>query len=88
MAELWRYIKGATFMIQRAKIIRCVVQQIDQELPLDNRDTKVIYTNYMLGKIAEAGTNGQFRTPRHIIRMMVSINPKDGNLILVERQVS
>ena len=27
----------------------------------------------MLGKIASAGTNGQFRTPRHIIKMMVEI---------------
>ncbi len=36
----------------------------------------------MLSKIAEAGTNGQFRTPRHIIRMMVEIvKPKQDDVI-------
>lgn len=66
------YIKGATFMIPTAKLLDRVVQQIDK-LPLDNRDTKGDLYEYMLGKIAEAGTNGQFRTPRHIIRMMVEM---------------
>jgi len=56
------YIKGATFMIPTAKLLDRVVQQIDK-LPLDNRDTKGDLYEYMLGKIAEAGTNGQFRTP-------------------------
>lgn len=67
-----QYIKGATFMIPTAKLLDRVVQQIDK-LPLDNRDTKGDLYEYMLGKIAEAGTNGQFRTPRHIIRMMVEM---------------
>ena len=66
------YIKGATFMIATPKLLDRVVQQIDK-LPLDNRDTKGDLYEYMLGKIAEAGTNGQFRTPRHIIRMMVEL---------------
>lgn len=66
------YIKGATFMIATPKLLDKVVQQIDK-LPLDNRDTKGDLYEYMLSKIAEAGTNGQFRTPRHIIRMMVHL---------------
>jgi len=66
------YIKGATFMLETPKLLDKVVQQIDK-LPLDNRDTKGDLYEYMLGKIAEAGTNGQFRTPRHIIRMMVEL---------------
>lgn len=66
------YMKGATFMIATPKLLDKVVQQIDQ-LPLDNRDTKGDLYEYMLSKIAEAGTNGQFRTPRHIIRMMVHL---------------
>jgi type I restriction enzyme M protein len=75
------YIKGATFMIPTAKLLDRVVQQIDK-LPLDNRDTKGDLYEYMLGKIAEAGTNGQFRTPRHIIRMMVEMTqPKKDDLI-------
>lgn len=66
------YMKGATFMIPTPKLLDKVVQQIDK-LPLDNRDTKGDLYEYMLSKIAEAGTNGQFRTPRHIIRMMVEM---------------
>lgn len=66
------YMKGATFMIATPKLLQKVVDQIDT-LPLDKQDTKGDLYEYMLGKIAEAGTNGQFRTPRHIIRMMVEM---------------
>jgi len=75
------YMKGATFMIATPKLLDRVVQQIDK-LPLQNRDTKGDLYEYMLGKIAEAGTNGQFRTPRHIIRMMVELmQPKKEDTI-------
>jgi type I restriction-modification system DNA methylase subunit len=40
---------------------------------MEDRDTKGDLYEYMLGKIATAGQNGQFRTPRHIIRLMVEI---------------
>lgn len=70
--EFARFMKGAIFMIQSPKLLDKVVQQIDA-LPLDNRDTKGDLYEYMLSKIAEAGTNGQFRTPRHIIDMMVQM---------------
>ena len=66
------YMKGATFMIPTSKLLDKVVQQIDK-LPLEKKDTKGDLYEYMLSKIAEAGTNGQFRTPRHIIRMMVEL---------------
>lgn len=66
------YMKGGTFMIPTAKLLDRVVQQIDK-LPLEKKDTKGDLYEYMLSKIAEAGTNGQFRTPRHIIRMMVEL---------------
>jgi len=49
-------------------------------LPLEERDTKGDLYEYMLGKIASAGQNGQFRTPRHIIRLMVELTaptPRD-----------
>ena len=75
------YMKGATFMIATPKLLDKVVQQIDQ-LPLDKKDTKGDLYEYMLSKIAEAGTNGQFRTPRHIIRMMVELlDPKKDDTI-------
>jgi len=40
---------------------------------MEDRDTKGDIYEYMLGKIASAGQNGQFRTPRHIIRLMVEL---------------
>lgn len=76
-----KYMKGAIFMIQSPKLLDKVVQQID-ELDLDDKDTKGDLYEYMLSKIAEAGTNGQFRTPRHIIKMMVEImQPKKDDII-------
>jgi len=48
------------------------VDLIDQ-VPMEDRDTKGDLYEYMLGKIASAGQNGQFRTPRHIIRLMVEM---------------
>ncbi|KZS40049.1 N-6 DNA methylase [Aquimarina aggregata] len=75
------YMKGATFMIPTPKLLDKVVQQIDA-LPLENRDAKGDLYEYMLSKIAEAGTNGQFRTPRHIIRMMVEMTkPRKDDII-------
>jgi len=47
---------------------------------MEDRDTKGDLYEYMLSKIATAGQNGQFRTPRHIIRLMVEMTaptPKD-----------
>jgi type I restriction enzyme M protein len=79
--EFAKFMKGAIFMIQSPKLLDKVVQQIDR-LPLDNRDTKGDLYEYMLSKIAEAGTNGQFRTPRHIINMMVAMaQPKKDDII-------
>ena len=42
-------------------------------VPMEDRDTKGDLYDYMLGKIASAGQNGQFRTPRHIIALMVEL---------------
>ncbi|MEN8261125.1 MAG: class I SAM-dependent DNA methyltransferase, partial [Pseudomonadota bacterium] len=42
-------------------------------IPMEDRDTKGDLYEYMLSKIATAGQNGQFRTPRHIIKMMVEL---------------
>jgi type I restriction enzyme M protein len=49
-----------------------IVDGIDN-IPLKERDTKGDLYEYLLSKVATAGTNGQFRTPRHIIRMMVEL---------------
>ena len=66
------FMKGATFMIPTPRLLDQVVQMIDQ-IKMEDRDTKGDVYEYLLSKIATAGTNGQFRTPRHIIKMMVEI---------------
>jgi len=76
-----QYMRGAIFMIPTPKLLDKVVQQIDK-LDLEKKDAKGDLYEYMLSKIAEAGTNGQFRTPRHIIRMMVQMaQPKQDDII-------
>lgn len=67
-----QFMKGATFMIPTPKLLDQVVQMIDK-IKMDDRDTKGDLYEYLLSKIATAGTNGQFRTPRHIIKMMVEL---------------
>ena len=76
-----QYMKGATFMIPTPRLLDQVVQMIDKIL-MEDRDTKGDLYEYLLSKIASAGTNGQFRTPRHIIKMMVDmVEPKINDTI-------
>ena len=64
-----------------AGLLAKVVDMIDH-VPMEDRDTKGDLYEYMLGKIATAGQNGQFRTPRHIIRLMVElVAPKPNDII-------
>lgn len=67
-----KYMSGATFMIPTPRLLDPVVQMIDK-IKMEGRDTKGDLYEYLLSKIATAGTNGQFRTPRHIIKMMVDM---------------
>ena len=59
-------------MIQNPRTLEKVVDGIS-ELDMSNRDAMGDVYEYVLGKMAASGTNGQFRTPRHIIRMMVEL---------------
>jgi type I restriction enzyme M protein len=65
-------MKDARFTIPTPALLAKVVDLLDQ-VPMDDRDTKGDLYEYMLGKIASAGQNGQFRTPRHIIQLMVEM---------------
>ena len=67
-----RFMKDAVFSVPTASLLERVVTMIG-EIPMEDRDTKGDLYEYMLGKIASAGQNGQFRTPRHIIKMMVEL---------------
>ena len=66
------HMKDARFTIPTPALLAKVVDMLDH-VPMDDRDTKGDLYEYMLGKIATAGQNGQFRTPRHIIRLMVEM---------------
>ncbi len=75
------HMKDARFTIPTPALLAKVVDMIAQ-VPMDDRDTKGDLYEYMLGKIASAGQNGQFRTPRHIIRLMVELTaPQPADLI-------
>lgn len=67
-----RFMKGATFMIPTPRLLAQVVEMLSN-IDMNDRDTKGDVYEYLLGKIASAGQNGQFRTPRHIIYMMVDM---------------
>lgn len=66
------HMKDARFTIPTPALLSKVVDMIDH-VPMEDRDTKGDLYEYMLSKIASAGQNGQFRTPRHIIRLMVEM---------------
>lgn len=62
----------AIFIIPKPSLLTQAVELIN-DIPMKDRDTKGDVYEYMLGKISSAGQNGQFRTPRHIIKMMVAL---------------
>ena len=75
------FMSKATFIIATPRLLDQVVQLIDK-INMNDRDTKGDLYEYMLSKTATAGTNGQFRTPRHIIKMMVDMTqPKKDDVI-------
>ncbi|MBM0236556.1 SAM-dependent DNA methyltransferase [Micromonospora sp. ATA32] len=66
------HMKDARFTIPNPALLARVVDMLDH-IPMEDRDTKGDLYEYMLSKIATAGHNGQFRTPRHIIQLMVEM---------------
>lgn len=70
------HMKDARFTIPNPALLSRVVDMID-DIPMAERDTNGDLYEYLLSKIASAGVNGQFRTPRHIISTMVAMmNPQ------------
>ena len=66
------FMKDAQLMIQKQSLLVKAVEMVN-DLPLENSDTKGDLYEYLLSKLTTAGINGQFRTPRHIIRAMVEM---------------
>lgn len=67
-----QFMKDSVFLIPKPSVLEQVVSLLS-EIPMHDRDTKGDLYEYLLSKLAQAGVNGQFRTPRHIIRMMVEM---------------
>ncbi|MCT9001223.1 type I restriction-modification system subunit M [Microbacterium memoriense] len=67
-----RNMKDARFTIPTPALLTKVVDLL-ADIPMDDRDTKGDIYEYMLKKLATSGTNGQFRTARHVIQLMVDL---------------
>lgn len=75
------YMTDAQLLIVKPSLLVSAVNMIDA-LPLTEGDTKGDLYEYLLSKLTTAGINGQFRTPRHIIRLMVDlIEPKPNEVV-------
>ena len=66
------HMRDASFKFEKPAVLAKVVELLT-DIPMQDRDTKGDLYEYMLGKVASAGQNGQFRTPRHIIQLMVEL---------------
>jgi type I restriction enzyme M protein len=75
------YMQDAQLMVQKASLLVNAVNMIDV-LPIIDGDAKGDLYEYLLSKLTTAGINGQFRTPRHIIRFMVELlDPKPDEVV-------
>ncbi|MGV8131830.1 MAG: type I restriction-modification system subunit M [Candidatus Pacearchaeota archaeon] len=69
-----QYMKGANFGIPTAHLLIEAVNIInDMQIKEQNQDTQGDLYEYLLSELQTAGKNGQFRTPSHIIKMMVAL---------------
>jgi type I restriction enzyme M protein len=78
-----RHMDNARFTIPGPALLGKVVDLIEA-IPMEDRDTKGDLYEYLLAKIATAGQNGQFRTPRHIIQLMVELTAPKANDIICD----
>lgn len=78
-----QYMKDAVFVIPKASLLQEAVAIIDEmNITERNQDTQGDMYEYLLNQLKTSGLNGQFRTPRHIIRMMVElVDPDIGQTI-------
>lgn len=70
-----RYMSDAMFLIPTPQVLQKIITGLDDlyEHDISDLDMQGDLYEYMLGKLSTAGQNGQFRTPRHIIKMMVEL---------------
>lgn len=78
-----KYMDDAIFKIPTPLMLSKIVDGINNIKFDKDKDTKGDLYEYLLSKVATAGTNGQFRTPRHIIDMIVNLmKPKPEDVIV------
>lgn len=84
MSAFSRYMADATFLIPTPQVLQKIITGLDDLYLNDVKDLDMqgdVY-EYMLGKLSQAGQNGQFRTPKHIREMMVELlQPTPDDLI-------
>lgn len=81
------YLKDAYLLINKPSLLSAAINDID-DLPLEQDDIKGNLYEYLLSKLSTAGINGQFRTPRHIIKMIVElVDPKKNERIADPNQL-
>ncbi len=70
-----RYMNDAMFLIPTPQVLQKIITGLDDlyEHDISDRDMQGDLYEYMLGKLATAGQNGQFRTPKHIREMIVAL---------------
>lgn len=70
-----RYMEDAMFLIPTPQVLQKIITGLDDlyEHDIKDQDMQGDLYEYMLGKLATAGKNGQFRTPKHIREMMVEL---------------
>ncbi|MDZ4242439.1 MAG: type I restriction-modification system subunit M N-terminal domain-containing protein, partial [Candidatus Omnitrophota bacterium] len=76
-------MKDAIFMIPKPSLLQEAVRIIDElNITQQDQDIQGDLYEYLLSELQQSGKNGQFRTPRHIIRMIVAlVNPVLGDRI-------
>lgn len=67
-----KYLKDALFLIPTARVLVRVVDALDS-LDMNNKDIMGDVYEVLLSQMAQSGKNGQFRTPRHITKMIVEL---------------
>ena len=83
-----KYMDDAIFKLPTPLVLSKVVDSLDEIYKMMNEvqtaDVRGDVYEYLLSKIAQSGRNGQFRTPRHIIRMMVEMMDPSGDEVICD----
>lgn len=83
-----KYMSDAIFKVPTPQMLSKVVDQLDEIFEHSkkdiNSDTRGDIYEHLLSKLSNAGVNGQFRTPRHIIKMMVELMQPTANELICD----